>query len=394
MTCLIFTEWTLTEKAITEREVNMKGKTIAVLGAIGALWVGAFYALSLTGDDKAAKKPDAKGNPVSAKSMKPADKFAFLPKIIAKVGDKEITKEEFIKDITAMSAQRGMPLQMLPPQLIQAIAPQMVSQMVNKLVLLEAAVRAGFKPSPQLVKDDFDEMIKTVPPKKLDKFKAELKKENKTLANYREEISKDKNAQIEMAVDNWIKEKIIPSIKVTDKEVQDFYDKNPEMFKTAEVSHILIQPKDRTPKSKEEAQKKAQDLLKKLTKGEIKFGETAEKESACKSGKEAKGSLGVVKRNQMVPEFEKVAFATPDGKLSPVVETRFGYHIIKGGKKSKTPFLEVKAKLHEFLVQREVQKQLQKIVKHAESSGRIKIFLKPPKNNRMMMRMPPAPVKK
>lgn len=71
-----------------------------------------------------------------------------------------------------------------------------------------------------------------------------------------------------------------------------------------------------------------------------KFGELAEANSDCPSGKRDKGSLGAFTHGQMVPEFDKVAFSLPIGKVSEPVKTQFGYHLILVT--AKTPAVEAK----------------------------------------------------
>ena len=71
----------------------------------------------------------------------------------------------------------------------------------------------------------------------------------------------------------------------------------------------------------------ANAVLVRLAKGE-KFTEIAREVSLCPSKKRG-GDLGFFTRGRMVKEFEKAAFALQKGQLSPIVKTKFGYHLIR-----------------------------------------------------------------
>jgi len=81
-------------------------------------------------------------------------------------------------------------------------------------------------------------------------------------------------------------------------------------------SHILVK-----------TEQEAKNILERLSKGE-KFTNIAREVSLCPSGKRG-GDLGTFGRGKMVKEFENAAFALQKGQLSPIVKTKFGYHIIK-----------------------------------------------------------------
>lgn len=81
-------------------------------------------------------------------------------------------------------------------------------------------------------------------------------------------------------------------------------------------AHILV-------KSEQEAK----TILERLNKGE-KFANIAKEVSVCPSGKRG-GDLGTFGRGKMVKEFETAAFGLQKGQISPIVKTKFGYHIIK-----------------------------------------------------------------
>lgn len=74
-------------------------------------------------------------------------------------------------------------------------------------------------------------------------------------------------------------------------------------------------------------EKEAQVVLERLQRGE-KFANIAKEVSLCPSGKRG-GDLGTFGRGRMVKEFEQAAFALQKGQISPVVKTKFGYHIVR-----------------------------------------------------------------
>lgn len=98
---------------------------------------------------------------------------------------------------------------------------------------------------------------------------------------------------------------------------------------TARASHILIRPTAKTDSAKAQARRKAEDLLKQLQGGAL-FEALAQSNSADGSAQNG-GDLGYFKNNgQMVKPFEQAVFgATSEGLIPRVIETDFGYHIIK-----------------------------------------------------------------
>ena len=73
----------------------------------------------------------------------------------------------------------------------------------------------------------------------------------------------------------------------------------------------------------------AEDIIEQINQGGAKFEEMAKKHSTCPSRKKG-GNLGEFGRKQMVPEFEKAAFALQKNQMTQIpVKTKFGYHIIK-----------------------------------------------------------------
>ena len=100
---------------------------------------------------------------------------------------------------------------------------------------------------------------------------------------------------------------------------------------TIRASHILVSykgvPQTSATRSKAEALKLAQDLLARANKGEA-FETLAKNYSDCPSAQQG-GDLGFFRQGQMVPPFDQAAFSLKPGQISNIVETQFGYHIIK-----------------------------------------------------------------
>ena len=137
---------------------------------------------------------------------------------------------------------------------------------------------------------------------------------------------------------NYAAEKVIAQAgKVTDADVEKFYNENPDKFNGGEsvnASHILV-----------DSEEKALELYAKIASGEMTFEDCAKENSSCPS-KENGGNLGDFTRGQMVPEFDKAVFEMQVGEVtSTPVKTQFGYHLIKLNAKNEaeiTPLSEVK----------------------------------------------------
>ena len=136
----------------------------------------------------------------------------------------------------------------------------------------------------------------------------------------------------------------------TDEFMQAFYKENPQHFEkgeTVHAKHILV-----------DSEEKAQDIMNKITAGDIYFEDAAKEFSSCPSNAQG-GDLGEFGKGQMVPEFDQAVFAAEVGKVVGPVKTQFGYHLIKVEDKkdaSVTPFDEVKEQIRANLLQ---QKQNQ-----------------------------------
>jgi peptidyl-prolyl cis-trans isomerase D len=131
--------------------------------------------------------------------------------------------------------------------------------------------------------------------------------------------------------------KIESGITVSREDLQSFYDQHREDYRVPEqvnVSHILIKTPlpgsdgKVDPKGTEEARKKAEDVLKQLKAGGN-FAELAKKYSEDPGSGKNGGSLGWIGKGRTVPEFEQSAFSLAKGATSGLVQSSYGFHIIR-----------------------------------------------------------------
>jgi peptidyl-prolyl cis-trans isomerase D len=135
--------------------------------------------------------------------------------------------------------------------------------------------------------------------------------------------------------------------QISDDELKAQYQQNIQQYQVANrvhVEHILLMTVGKTDAEVEEIRQKAEDVLKQAKKG-AKFEDLAKKYSEDPGTKDKGGDLGWITQGQTVPEFEKTAFGLDKGKMSDLVKTQYGFHIIKVLDKETAhtkPFDEVK----------------------------------------------------
>jgi len=135
--------------------------------------------------------------------------------------------------------------------------------------------------------------------------------------------------------------------QVSDADLKAQYQQNIQQYEVpnrVHAEHILLMTVGKTDAEIEEIHQKAEDVLKQAKKG-TNFEDLAKKYSEDPGSKDKGGDLGWITQGQTVPEFEKTAFGLDKGKISDLVKTQYGFHIIKVLDKETAhtkPFEEVK----------------------------------------------------
>jgi peptidyl-prolyl cis-trans isomerase SurA len=159
-------------------------------------------------------------------------------------------------------------------------------------------------------------------------FAADLKKskltESDLLQLYRDILTE------QALSDQILKKEIINKVSVTEAEVINFYNATKDSLAVKPVSWdlgIIFREIKPSQESKEAKLAEIKEIQRRLKNGED-FATLASTESDCPS-KEVGGDLGFFKRGQMVKPFEDAAFALQLGEISDIVESEYGYHIIR-----------------------------------------------------------------
>ena len=235
------------------------------------------------------------------------------------------------------------------------LRPQILDSMITKMLLEEKIKQAQIVATDEEADAKLQE-IAASQNKTVQDLKALMKARGMSFEETKERIRKG------VAYEKLMKKQFADKINVTEEDAKNWYSQHKKHFEKPEqvrASHILIKPQKADPnaadpneakaKAKAEAKIKAENLLKQVKAG-ADFATLAKENSACPSAQK-EGDLNLFSRGRMVKPFEEAAFKLKVGQVSDVVETRFGYHIIKvtdHKQVSPRPFEEAK----EYIIQR------------------------------------------
>ena len=229
-----------------------------------------------------------------------------------------------------------------------ALGKQALDNLVNQKLLVQEAERKGIVADPKAVEEQMEKVVKMFPDPQ--KMKEQLSAMGVGEGELRRDIAQ--NLLIKELLDRQAPKGTEP----TEEEIKAFYEANASSFDLPErvrASHILLATSADDPPEKKAERKAALAALREKIAGGADFAEVAKENSDCPS-KESGGDLGFFEKGKMVPEFEKAAFAQAKGELGQIVETPFGYHLIKvtDRKEPEKASLEnASARISEFLTQ-------------------------------------------
>lgn len=283
------------------------------------------------------------------KVEKPAD-------YVAVVNGVKISRQELDRKLDVMKARfssRGMPVK---GKRLAQLRETILNNLIEKELLYQESQARGIEVDSKQVEEQ------------LANLKGQFKNEEefqKRIAsmNYSEQVLRDQIRE-NLAIRELIDREVTSKVSVSESEVASYYKKNKKEFEEPEkvhARHILIESgPDASDDEKAKAKEKIQDVQKQLEEG-AEFSEVAKEHSEGPSSKSG-GDLGYFSHGQMVEKFDKAAFALEPGEVSDIVETRFGYHLIKveDKKPASTKSLdEVKTSIKDKLRNEKIMQKLE-----------------------------------
>jgi peptidyl-prolyl cis-trans isomerase C len=288
------------------------------------------------------------------------------------VNDEGITRTFIQAQVDTLVNQRGINYGgITQPDAYKQMQREVVEQLIAQELLWQEAQRREFVADDEMVdarleqiKAEFDSPLA---------FRFKIEESGFTETSYREDVTR------KLSVQRMITDGIAPGISVSDEEVEDFYNENLErMQRPPEVHarHILITPASSEPDVLEAARQEIEAILAEIRNG-ADFETVARERSQAPSAPEG-GELGYFGRGQMVPPFEKAAFALEPGEVSDIVQTQFGYHIVKvedrrGGETA--PLDQATDSIRAYLTQQRLQSEVETLVTTLRDEGDVEIFL-------------------
>lgn len=210
--------------------------------------------------------------------------------ILAKIGDRKISMTDFNRMLGYYDAAKQKALTENPK-----LRVPLLNRYVKAIVLAELARKEGFDKQP------------------------DIKEQSEMLTN-------------DFVATEFLKKKAADAINISADAVRQYYELHKDEFKSPEMvraRHILIRAeRSAIEEEKKKARLRAEDVLKRVKAGED-FSKLAAELSEDPGAKIKGGDLGFFPKGRMVPEFEKVVFEMKPGEVSGIVETPYGYHIIK-----------------------------------------------------------------
>ncbi|MCK9585159.1 MAG: peptidylprolyl isomerase [Candidatus Cloacimonetes bacterium] len=245
-----------------------------------------------------------------------------LDKIVAKVGSDIILMSELEQQISQLQSQ-GIDPGMLIPRAV-------LNQMVDQRLMVQKAKELNIKIDEQAIKDYAARYLKQIKAQYPNEaaFQADLVKMKLTQTELQKHFEDQitENALSEQLIEKYISTKV----KVEEAEMLAFYETSKDTLAVKPVSWDLrLIVREVMPSEQSELRARAViDSIYQAVQTGADFAQMATEFSDCASAQQG-GDLGFFKRGMMVKEFEDAAFLLDVGEISKVVESQFGYHIIK-----------------------------------------------------------------
>lgn len=292
------------------------------------------------------------------------------PLIVAEVNDTRISKADLDREL---SRQLPAALESFEEAQQLAIKKTLLSKMIDRELLIQAAKNAGTTPTKEEVEKQTDQVRARFGDKL--EFQKTLSEKGETEQSFKQALAAD------MAIANYLKKKVFSNLSVSDEEAKLIFDSAPEQFRAPEqirARHILFRvAPDADEATTNEVKKRAEEVRVLALKEDANF-ESLAKQYSEEPLREKGGELGYFTKNQMVPEFSEAAFSLEIGGVSELVKTEFGFHIIKveDKKLSEEPsFEKAKEAIKEQMLAEQQRKKLTDHLASVKKAAKVIVYM-------------------
>ncbi len=271
--------------------------------------------------------------------------------VIITTNDFVITSAEVISNMYYLFGNRIKQFENMSPAKLKITIIQNADELAIEKVLKKRAKKAGTVITDAMVDSVMEVQYKAYGGK--DKFLAYIQRDSIPLQHVHDDMKEG------LVIKKYLEEQLKDETQVTEEEIKAAYNKDTVVT----VRHILLSTNQKSGKDKMAVRRKMEKLLKRARNGED-FAELAKKYSEDPGSKERGGLYENFPKGQMIKRFEVAAFKTPVGEISDIVETRYGYHIIKviDRKVGSKPYEEEKVDLRRKIEAQKFKKAYAKYI--------------------------------
>jgi len=290
----------------------------------------------------------------------------------ASVNGSIITTKQLGREMKQVQQRLASQGKQLTDSELSEIKKDLLESLINRELIHQESRRQKISAEESDVAAQFDGLKKRFP------NEAEFNKALQQMDISEAEIKNQIRQELDLKA--FIDKNFSQKISVSEPEMRAYYDLHPDFFKQPEkirASHILIKVDPQADSAqKTESRQQLEQVQQKIDAGED-FGALAKAFSQGPSSSR-NGDLGYFGRGQMVKPFEEAAFALKPGEVSGIVETTFGYHLIKVfDKKPETTatFDQVKNKIEQYLKQEKIRKEIGELIEHLKQKAVVQKYL-------------------
>ncbi len=295
-----------------------------------------------------------------------AEKLSYLNpdsnKVLVASKKFDLTVGDVIHELSVGMGNRIDGLKSMNPQQLKQYMQTMANRFGEQKMLTQNAKAAGITTTPAEVDSIMQQQFLRAGGEQ--KFTDMLGRSGLTLDFYKLDLEKN------IKINKYLEQSLKDSLNIDEAKIKAIYDQD----KTATVQHILLKTQGKTLDEKQAILKKMEKILAEAKSGKD-FGQLANKYSEDPGSNTNGGLYEDFERGAMVGPFDEASFTVPVGEISGIVETRYGYHILKvlNRKKDTTPFEQASINIKNKLLQEKKSSLIPKFIEQLKKEIDFKV---------------------